>query len=102
MSVITVIEENFQKEVIQENKTVLVDFWASWCGPCKMLSPIVEQIAEENADVKVCKVNVDEQGMLAQQFNVMSIPTLLVVKNGQIVQTSVGFKSKEAILDMLK
>ena len=81
---------------------MLVDFWASWCGPCMMLSPIVDEIAEENADIRVCKVNVDEQGELAMQFGIESIPTLLVFKNGALAAKSVGVRPKEVILEMLK
>lgn len=103
MSVLTINGSNFEKEVLQSDKPVLLDFWASWCGPCKMLSPIVEQVAEEiGVAAKVGKVNVDEEGNLAQKFNIMSIPTLLIFKDGKVVQTSVGVKSKEAILEMLR
>ena len=101
MSAITITKNNFASEVLQSDKTVLLDFWASWCGPCRMLSPIVDQVADERPDVKVGKVNVDEQPELAGQFGVMSIPTLVVIKNGQIVNQSVGAKPKNAILAML-
>jgi len=93
---------NFESEVLNSDKPVLVDFWASWCGPCKMLSPVVDEIAEENADVKVCKINVDDEPGLAGQFNVMSIPTLLVFKDGKVAASSVGVRPKNAILDLLK
>jgi len=93
---------NFESEVLNSDKTVLVDFWASWCGPCKMLSPVVDEIAEENPDVKVCKINVDDEPGLAGQFNVMSIPTLLVFKDGKVAASSVGVRPKNAILDLLK
>lgn len=100
---VTVLNQNnFEQEVLKSDKTVLVDFWASWCGPCRMLSPIVDEIAEERADIKVCKVNVDEQQELAAAFNVMSIPTLVVVKGGKVVSQSAGYRSKDAVLDLLK
>lgn len=102
MSVITLTKENFETEVLKADKKVLVDFWASWCGPCRMVSPIVDEIAEENTAFKVGKVNVDEQPELAAKFQVMSIPTLLVIENGKVVNQSIGAKQKEAILAMLK
>lgn len=102
MSVIKITKENFQKEVINSEKPVLIDFWASWCGPCRMVSPIVDQIAEENSSAKIGKINIDEEPELATQFQVMSIPTLMVVKNGKIVSRSVGLKPKAAIENMLK
>ena len=102
MSVITVTKENFQSEVLESNKTVLIDFWAEWCGPCRMLSPVVDEIANEQTDVKVCKVNVDNEPELATQFGVMSIPTLVVIKDGEVVNQSVGVQHKESILVMLK
>ena len=102
MSVITITSENFENEVLQSDKTVLVDFWASWCGPCKMLSPVVDQIAEEMPEIKVGKINVDEQPDLAQQFRVMSIPTLLVFKNGAVAATSIGVRPKQDIVALLK
>jgi len=102
MSVLTITKENFEAEVLKSDKPVLIDFWAEWCGPCKMLSPIVDQIAGEVAQkVKVGKVNVDEQPELASQFKVMSIPTLVLIKDGKAVTTSVGVKPKEEILAML-
>lgn len=102
MSALAFTKDNFDKEVLKSQKPVLVDFWAPWCGPCRMVSPIVDEIASEASDtVKVGKVNVDEQQELAQRYGVMSIPTLMVVKNGQIVSKSVGAKSKKQILDML-
>ena len=103
MSLVTLTSSNFTAEVVNSSVPVLVDFWAPWCGPCRMVGPIVDEIAEELAGkVKVCKVNVDEQGELAQKFGVMSIPTLIVFKDGKVAKTSVGSKPKQAILDMLK
>ena len=103
MAVITLTKDNFQAEVLSSNVPVLVDFWASWCGPCRMVSPIVDEIAKESdGSYKVGKVNVDEQPELAAQYGVMSIPTLLVVENGKIKTSSVGARPKNAILDMLR
>lgn len=102
MSVTVITKENFEAEVLKSDKPVLVDFWAGWCGPCRMLSPTVEEIAAENSDIKVGKVNVDEQPELAHQFNVMSIPMLVVFKNGQAVNSSVGVQPKAAILSLVK
>ncbi len=103
MSVITVTKDNFEKEVLQSTVPVLVDFWASWCGPCRMVSPIVDQIAEESdGSYAVGKLNVDEQPELAVQFGVMSIPTLIVFKNGEAAGKKIGVQSKDALLAMLK
>ena len=102
MSVIEITADNFENEVLKTDKTVLIDFWASWCMPCRMLSPVVDEIAEENPGIKVGKVNVDEQPELAEKFGVMSIPTLVVFKNGQNIDSSVGVKPKAEILEMLK
>lgn len=102
MSVTTLTKENFDAEVLSSKKTVLVDFWAPWCGPCRMVSPIVDEIAGEHSEIKVGKVNIDEQPELAARFGVMSIPTLMIVKEGETVATSVGFKPKSSILQMLK
>ena len=101
MAVMTITKENFEKEVLDSREPVLLDFWASWCGPWRMVSPIVDEIAEEVTDKKVGKVNVDEQPELAGQFGVMSIPTLVVMKDGKIVNQSMGAKPKSAILAML-
>lgn len=103
MSVITITSKNFEEEVSKSNVPVLLDFWASWCGPCKMVSPIVDKVAEEvEGSAKVGKINVDEEQELARSFNIMSIPTLMVINNGKLVKQSVGVMSKEEILDMLK
>lgn len=95
-------KENFENEVLNSEKPVLIDFWASWCGPCRMIAPIIEEIANENDDIKVCKVNVDEQPELAAAFNVSSIPMLAVVKAGKIVNSAVGYRPKEEIIELLK
>ena len=103
MSVITITKENFEKEVLQSSKPVLVDFWASWCGPCRMVSPVIDQIAEESdGSYAVGKINVDEQPELAVKFGVMSIPTLIVFKNGEVAAKNIGVIPKPAILKMLK
>ena len=101
MSAVTITNGNFQTEVMHADKPVLLDFWAPWCGPCRMVSPVVEEIAAERPDIKVVKVNVDEQPALAAQFGVMSIPMLVVIKNGQIVNQAVGARPKNAILNLL-
>ena len=101
MAVVTITKENFEQEVLQSTMPVLLDFWASWCGPCRMLSPIVDEVAEERTDVKVGKVNVDEQPELAGEFGVMSIPTLLVFEQGKLVRQVVGARPKAGVLDLL-
>ena len=101
MSVLTITKENFQEEVMKSEKPVLLDFWASWCGPCRMVSPTVDEIAEEMPEIKVGKVNVDEQQELASSFNVMSIPTLIVMENGKVVDQAVGVRPKRQIVSML-
>lgn len=101
MSAININKTNFQNEVINSEKPVLLDFWASWCGPCRMVGPIVDEIAAERGDLKVGKVNVDEQPELAGQFGVMSIPTLVVMKNGKVINQAVGVRPKAQILAML-
>ena len=99
---ITLTNENFEEEVLNSDVPVLVDFWAVWCGPCRMLSPVVDQVAEENPNIKVCKVNVDEEQQLAIKYGVMSIPTLLVFKGGELVNQSVGVIPKEEVLNLIK
>ena len=101
MSVLHLTEENFDKEVLNEDKTVLVDFWSPTCGPCLMLSPIIDEIANERTDIKVCKVNTNEAFKLAIQYDVEAIPTLMLIKDGQVVKRSVGFAPKEEVLNML-
>ena len=102
MSALKINQENFQDEVMNSDKPVLLDFWAPWCGPCKMVLPLVEEIAEENPDIKVGKIIVYEEMALAKQFRVMSIPTLVVIKDGQVVTRSTGAKPKDDILAMVK
>ena len=102
MSVINIKKNNFQNEVLNSEMPVLLDFWASWCGPCRMLSPVISEIAEEYGDkIKVCKVNVDDEGELAASFNVMSIPTLVVVKDGKVTNSAVGVRPKAQIVEMM-
>ena len=101
MSVITITKENFQTEVMESDRPVLLDFWASWCGPCRMVSPVIDEIANETPSIKVGKVNVDEQRELAAAFNVMSIPTLVVMKDGKVVNQVLGARPKQQIVSML-
>ena len=102
MSTIKITAENYENEVLNSDKPVLLDFWAAWCGPCKMVSPLVDEIALENADIKVGKINVDEQPELAAKFGVMSIPTLVVMENGKEVNRSIGAMPKASILKLVK
>ncbi len=102
MEIINVTSENFEEEVLKSDKPVLVDFYADWCGPCKMLSPIIESVAKENETIKVVKINVDNAQDLAIEYQVMSIPTVVVIKDGQEVNRSVGVVSKSEILEMVK
>lgn len=103
MAVISLNENNFEEEVLKSDKPVLIDFWASWCGPCRMMSPVIDEIAEEMKDeVKVCKINIDEEQNLAVKYNVMSIPTFIVFKNGTEVDRSVGVQDKSEIIGMIK
>ncbi len=101
MSVITITNENFEQEVLKSDKPVLIDFWASWCGPCRMVSPVVEEISREHPEIKVGKVNVDEQQELARKYRIMSIPSLYVFKNGEVANKTVGAVPKANILAML-
>ena len=98
----TITKENFEHEILKADKPVLVDFWASWCGPCRMLGPAIDEIAEEHPEIKVCKINIDDEAELAICHGVMSVPTLMIFKNGEIVQTAIGVRPKEEILDLLK
>ena len=102
MAAIFVSNENFESEVLKSDVPVLVDFWAPWCGPCQMLGPIVEDVAEENTDIKVCKVNVEENPNLAVQYKIMNIPTIVAFKNGEVYKKSVGIISKSEILELVK
>lgn len=102
MAIIEVNKDNFEEEVLKSDKKVLVDFWADWCGPCKMLSPVIDKLAEELDDVKVCKVNVDTEPTISIEYNIMSIPTLIVFENCVEVNRSVGLVSKEEVLALLK
>jgi thioredoxin 1 len=101
MNTIKITADNFEQEVLNSNKPVLLDFWAAWCGPCKMISPILDEIAGEVTDAKVGKINIDEQPELASAFGIMSIPTLAVIKNGKVINKMVGVKPKASILKML-
>ena len=102
MAVLHVTKDNFQQEVLESSKPVLLDFWAAWCMPCRMLSPILDEIAEETEEFKICKINVDEEGELAMQFNVMSIPTLVKVENGAEVDRTMGVMPKDDVLDFMR
>ena len=102
MAVINVTLENFEAEVIKSDIPVLVDFWASWCGPCRMLSPIVDQIAEERTDIKVCKVNIDDSMEIAARYGIQNIPTVLIFRNGEVAQKFVGLQQKATLLNALK
>lgn len=102
MAVLHLTKENFESEVLKSDKKVLVDFWATWCGPCQMVSPIIEELGEELTDVKVCKVDVDKEPEISIQYNIMSIPTLIVFVNGEIANKTIGACAKDEILDLLK
>lgn len=102
MSALKITKHNFEREVLNSDKPVLLDFWASWCGPCKMVAPIIEEVAEETKEsVKVGKINIDEEQELAEAFHIMSIPTLVVVKDGKVVDSSVGVRPKQSILSLI-
>ena len=101
MAELKITKDNFESEVLKSDKPVLVDFWATWCGPCRMLGPVISEIAEERSDIKVGKVNVDEEQDLATQFGIMSIPFVAVFKDGKVVKSSVGYQPKEALLSLL-
>lgn len=102
MAVLTITAQNFEQEVLQSDQPVLVDFYADWCGPCKMMAPVIEEVAGEVSDIKVGKLNIDNEMEIAQKYGVMSIPTLIVFKNGAEVKRDLGAKPKKAVLDMLK
>lgn len=99
---VVLTKENFEQEVLKADKPVLVDFWAEWCGPCQMMLPVIEELAKEQTEIKVCKVNVDEQMELARQYRVMSIPTFLVFKNGKIIAQTLGAQPKEKLLELIR
>lgn len=101
MGVTTLTETNFEAEVIKSDRPVLIDFWASWCGPCRTLSPLVDELAEEHGEIKFCKVNVDDEEVLAKNFGIMSIPTLVVYKDGKLKARQTGAVPKEAILELI-
>ncbi len=102
MAALHLTKENFEKEVMQETKPVLIDFWAAWCGPCQMLLPTIEELAGEVTEVKICKVNVDEEPELAERYQIMTIPTLQFMKNGQVIRKEIGVKSKDEIKKMIQ
>lgn len=102
MAILDVTKANFESEVVKSEKTVLLDFWATWCGPCRMIAPIVDAVAQENPDVLVGKVNVDEELELTRSFNVMSIPTLVVLREGKVVNQAIGVQNKDQILKLVK
>lgn len=102
MSIINLTKDSYHNEVMETEKVVVIDFWATWCGPCKMMSPVVEEVAKDYPDVKVCKVNVDEEPELSNAFKIVSIPTIVVIKNGEIIDSVVGYRPKEDIEKIIK
>ena len=100
-NIINITKENFEQEVLKSDTPVMVDFWASWCGPCRMVAPIMDELSEEVTDAKICKVNVDDEGELAAQYRIMSIPTIMIFKNGEVVEKIVGARTKEEFLELL-
>lgn len=101
MEILHITKKNFQTEVMESDKTVLLDFWAAWCGPCRMIAPVLEEVAQEREDVKVCKIDVDKEPELAQQFQIMSIPTLIVMEQGRVVNKALGAMPKNSVLALL-
>lgn len=102
MSIINLTKDSYHNEVMKTEKVVVIDFWATWCGPCKMMTPVVEEVAKDYPDVKVCKVNVDEEPELSNAFKIVSIPTIVVIKNGEIIDSVVGYRPKEDIEKIIK
>lgn len=102
MSIINLTKDSYHNEVMETKKVVVIDFWATWCGPCKMMAPVVEEVAKDYPDVKVCKVNVDEEPELSNAFKIVSIPTIVVIKNGEIIDSVVGYRPKEDIEKIIK
>ena len=102
MSIINLTKDSYHNEVMETEKVVVIDFWATWCGPCKMMAPVVEEVAKDYPDVKVCKVNVDEEPELSNAFKIVSIPTIVVIKNGEIIDSVVGYRPKEDIENIIK
>ncbi len=100
-NIINITKENFEQEVLKSDTPVMVDFWASWCGPCRMVAPIMDELSEEVTGAKICKVNVDDEGELAAQYRIMSIPTIMIFKNGEVVEKIVGARTKEEFLELL-